>query len=62
MQTNIPEKVNWKVSGCGIAEMKGTIILLTWVNIPAWVNAILVKMNNQDSYFFYEVVPKMEWE
>jgi hypothetical protein len=29
MQTNIPEKVNWKVSGCGIAEMKGTIILLT---------------------------------
>lgn len=51
MQTKILLEVNWKVSRCGIAEMKGRVILLTWVNIPAWVNVILVKKDNQDSYF-----------
>lgn len=31
--------------------MKGTIILLTRVNIPVLVNAILQKMDNQGLYF-----------
>lgn len=51
MQTNILLKVCWKVSRCWIAEMKAKVILLTWVNIPVWVNVILVKMDSQDSYF-----------
>lgn len=60
MQTKILLKVNWKVSRCGIAEMKARVILLTWVNIPAWVNVILVKRDNQDSYFPHKVGPRME--
>lgn len=58
MQSKILLKINWKVSRCGIAEMKARVILLTWVNIPAWVNVILVKMHNQESYFPMKWGPK----
>lgn len=38
--------------------MKGTIILLTGLNIPALIDVILAKMDNQGSYFPEKWSPK----